>query len=101
MKSLARYMIVFVFVAAMIGCAGSKNQRSTGEYIDDATITTKIKSAFASDPVVDALDIKVKTFRGNVQLSGFADTSEQAVRAEEIAEGVEGVESVENDIIVK
>ncbi len=94
-------MIVFVFVAAMIGCAGSKNQRSTGEYIDDATITTKIKSAFASDPVVDALDIKVKTFRGNVQLSGFADTSEQAVRAEEIAEGVEGVESVENDIIVK
>lgn len=85
----------------MIGCAGSKNQRSTGEYIDDATITTKIKSAFASDPVVDALDIKVKTFRGNVQLSGFADTSEQAVRAEEIAEGVEGVESVENDIIVK
>ncbi|MDN3509906.1 MAG: BON domain-containing protein [Candidatus Jettenia sp.] len=101
MKSLARYTIVFVFVAAMIGCAGSESKRSTGEYIDDSTITTKIKSAFASDPVVDALDIKVKTFRGRVQLSGFADTSEQVVRAEEIAEGVEGVESVENDIIVK
>lgn len=85
----------------MIGCAGSESKRSTGEYIDDSTITTKIKSAFASDPVVDALDIKVKTFRGRVQLSGFADTSEQVVRAEEIAEGVEGVESVENDIIVK
>lgn len=101
MKNLARYMIVFVFVSAMIGCAGTENQRSTGEYIDDSAITTKVKSAFASDPDVDALDIKVKTFRGRVQLSGFADTYEQAARAEEIAEDIEGVESVENDIIVK
>jgi osmotically-inducible protein OsmY len=83
------------------GCAGTATRESTGEYIDDATTTTKVKAAFVKDPLVKALDVKVDTFKGTVQLSGFVDTSEQKSRAEQIAAGVTGVAAVKNNITVK
>ena len=83
------------------GCAGTATRESTGEYIDDATTTTKVKAAFVKDPVVSAMDVKVDTFKGTVQLSGFVDTSEQKTRAEQVAAGVSGVTAVKNNITVK
>ena len=83
------------------GCAGTATRESTGEYIDDATTTTKVKAAFVKDPLVKALDVKVDTFKGTVQLSGFVDTAEQKVRAEQIAAGTQGVASVKNNITLK
>ena len=83
------------------GCAGTATRESTGEYLDDATTTTKVKAAFVKDPVVSAMDVKVDTFKGTVQLSGFVDTAEQKSRAEQIAAGVNGVSAVKNNITVK
>jgi osmotically-inducible protein OsmY len=83
------------------GCAGTATRESTGEYIDDATITTKVKAAFVKDPVVKALDVKVDTFKGAVQLSGFVDNQEQKARAEQVAAGIQGVTSVRNNITLK
>ena len=83
------------------GCAGSATRESTGEYIDDATTTTKVKAAFVKDPLVKALDVKVDTFKGTVQLSGFVDTAEQKTRAEQIAAATNGVTAVKNNITVK
>lgn len=83
------------------GCAGSATRESTGEYIDDATVTTKVKAAFVRDPLVKALDVKVDTFKGTVQLSGFVDTPEQKTRAEQVAAGVAGVSAVKNNITIK
>ncbi|MGH7943811.1 MAG: BON domain-containing protein [Opitutaceae bacterium] len=83
------------------GCAGTATRESTGEYIDDATTTTKVKAAFVKDPVVSAMDVKVDTFKGTVQLSGFVDSAEQKTRAEQIAAGVSGVSAVRNNITVK
>jgi hyperosmotically inducible periplasmic protein len=83
------------------GCAGTATRESTGEYIDDATTTTKVKAAFVKDPVVSAMDVKVDTFKGTVQLSGFVDTAEQKTRAEQLAAGVSGVSAVKNNITVK
>lgn len=83
------------------GCAGTATRESTGEYVDDATVTTKVKAAFVRDPLVKALDVKVETFKGVVQLSGFVDTAEQKSRAEQIAAGVSGVGSVKNNITLK
>lgn len=83
------------------GCAGTATRESTGEYIDDATTTTKVKAAYVKDPVVKALDVKVDTFKGTVQLSGFVDTAEQKARAEQIAAGTTGVTAVKNNITVK
>jgi osmotically-inducible protein OsmY len=83
------------------GCAGTATRESTGEYIDDASVSTKVKAAFVKDPLVKALDVKVDTFKGAVQLSGFVDTAEQKARAEQIAAGITGVASVKNNITVK
>jgi hyperosmotically inducible periplasmic protein len=83
------------------GCAGTATRESTGEYIDDATITTKVKAAFVKDPVVKALQVNVDTFKGAVQLSGFVDTAEQKTRAEQVARGITGVTNVKNNITVK
>jgi len=83
------------------GCAGTATRQSTGEYVDDAAITAKVKSAFVKDEVVKAMQVDVTTFKGNVQLSGFVDTAEQKARAAQIAGGVEGVTNVTNNITVK
>jgi hyperosmotically inducible periplasmic protein len=83
------------------GCAGTATRESTGEYIDDATISAKVKGAFVKDPLVKALDVKVDTFKGTVQLSGFVDTAEQKARAEQIAAGITGVAGVKNNISLK
>jgi osmotically-inducible protein OsmY len=84
-----------------VGCAGTATRESTGEYVDDAGITAKVKTAFVRDPVVKALDVKVETFKGVVQLSGFVDTPDQKVRAEQIARNTPGVQSVKNNIAIK
>ncbi len=83
------------------GCAGTTTRESTGEYIDDATISTKVKAALVKDPVVKAVDVKVDTFKGVVQLSGFVDTNDQRAQAERIAASTAGVQSVKNNIQLK
>jgi osmotically-inducible protein OsmY len=47
------------------------------------------------------MDIKVNTFKGTVQLSGFADSADEKKRAEELARAVPGVNKVENKIELK
>jgi osmotically-inducible protein OsmY len=83
------------------GCAGSGVHRSTGAYVDDKGISTRVKTALFRDPLVSGFDVHVDTFRGDVQLSGFVDNSEQKARAAEIARGVSGVQTVTNNLEVK
>lgn len=91
-----------ILLAMMLAaCSGSPTQESTGEFIDDSAITTKVKAAFVQDKTVDATDIKVDTFKGTVQLSGFADDHTEIERAVQIASKVPGVKSVRNDIQLK
>src|SRR4051812_30943748 len=90
---------------AIGGCAThSDNAKSetTGQYIDDATVTAKVKTAIANDVGVKAAsNVNVETYRGVVQLSGFADSDAQASRAVAAAKKVNGVRSVKNDMRVK
>lgn len=83
------------------GCAGTATRQSTGEYVDDATITTKVKAALVKDEVVKAMQVDVTTFKGVVQLSGFVDTAAQKERAAQVASGVANVREVQNNIAVK
>lgn len=102
-------IIALVCVGALLGtanllstgCAASGTKQSTGAYIDDASITTKVKSAFVGDDTVKASQVKVETYNGTVQLSGFVDTAVEKERAEQIARGVGGVKGVVNNITVK
>jgi len=86
---------------SLTGCAGDRTSRSTGAYLDDKAINAKVKSKFVADPVVKAAEIKVDTYQGQVQLSGFVDNEQQKQRAEEIARTVNGVMSVQNNINIK
>ncbi len=88
-------------VALIGGCAGGPRQASTGEYIDDVSLTTKVKTALLQDNQVSGLAINVETFKGTVQLSGFANNTVERERAEELARSVSGVGSVKNDIQLK
>jgi hyperosmotically inducible protein len=82
------------------GCSSSAEHRSTGAYIDDTAITAKVKGAFVQDKVVKAMDVKVDTYNGTVQLSGFVESADQRSRAEQIARGIAGVRDVTNNIQV-
>jgi osmotically-inducible protein OsmY len=88
---------LFAGALAVAGCA-HLGDKSVGATIDDATITSKVKAKFVADSTVKAMDIKVNTFEGVVQLAGFANSPEEARRAEVIARETAGVKSVKNDI---
>lgn len=83
------------------GCAVTRGQETVGAYIDDATITTQIKSRFVENKEVDAASIKVETLNGTVMLSGFAKNATEKATAEAIARKVNGVKSVKNEIAVR
>jgi osmotically-inducible protein OsmY len=100
-KRIATAVFTATVAFTMVGCASGPNKESTGEYIDDAGITTKVKAAFAADPNVKATEINVETFKGTVQLSGFVSQPGDAQRAADLARGVKGVTEVKNDIRVK
>ncbi|HEX9446920.1 MAG TPA: BON domain-containing protein [Dongiaceae bacterium] len=88
--------------AVLSGCAVSSGQETAGQYVDDATITTKVKSALASDGGVTlANQVGVETGQGVVQLSGFVPSISDRARAENIARSVEGVRGVKNDLVVQ
>ena len=91
----------FALITALMGCSQTKNQESTGQTIDDSAITTKVKAAIFEDPALKSLQINVKTFKGEVQLSGFVDSAQNVKKAGGVAEGVKDVTSVKNDLIVK
>lgn len=86
---------------ATAGCAVTRGQETVGAYVDDATITTQIKSRFVGNKEVDAASIKVETLNGTVMLSGFAKNTTERSTAETIARGVNGVKSVRNEIAVR
>jgi hyperosmotically inducible periplasmic protein len=93
--------IAAVLIATIAACAPSPTRRTTGEYIDDKTINTRVKAALLNDARVSGIQVNVETYNGVVQLSGFVDDPEQIPRATEIAQDVEGVRAVRNDLIVR
>jgi hyperosmotically inducible protein len=88
-------------VVQVTGCAVARDQQTVGSYIDDATLTTRVKASFAKDPTVAATSINVETLKGTVQLSGFAKSAAERSTAERLARETEGVKAVRNDILVR
>jgi len=101
----ARHILVAAVAATALvlgsGCAVVRDQQTVGSYVDDATITSRVKTKFAEDTTVSAMAIGVETMKGVVQLSGFAKTPDERAMAERLARGVPGVQSVKNDIAIR
>ena len=100
-QRVLRMIACLALLSAVAGCAGTQKHESTGQYVDDSVLTTKVKGAIFNDPSLKTLQISVKTYKGVVQLSGFVESQQSVTKAGSLAGGVEGVVSVQNDLIVK
>ncbi|MCK9622107.1 MAG: BON domain-containing protein [Methylobacter sp.] len=100
---MSKFKLIMVFLLTMliVGCAGGAKHESTGEYLDDSVLTTKVQASILGDSRLKLMQINVETFKGVVQLSGFVDSAAAATRAVELARTVKGVKTVNNSLIVK
>jgi osmotically-inducible protein OsmY len=94
-------LVLLMLVATFAACASTRTRESTGEYVDDSVITTKVKALLAQDDFLKSFQISVETYKGIVQLSGFVNDRNAVDKAGQIARSVQGVKSVKNDLIVK
>ena len=103
MKRALWMPLVVALAAAMpiAACTSSRTSESTGEYVDSAAITSKVKAALLGDSGLKSFAIEVETYKDVVQLSGFVNNDQLKSRAGELAAGVSGVKSVRNNLIVK
>ena len=94
-------LVLLMLIATFTGCASTPTHESTGQYVDDSVITTKVKALLAGDDFLKSFQISVETYKGIVQLSGFVNSQQAVDKAGQIARGVKGVQSVKNNLIVK
>ena len=105
-------VLVAAITATLVGCkrqeasttgvaAPAPPPISIGTEIDDAVITTRVKSALMGDPDVKGFDIKAETRKGTVQLSGFVDSQIAVDRALAVVKRVEGIKGVDNSMSIK
>jgi osmotically-inducible protein OsmY len=94
-------LVLLAMIAAFAACASTPTRESTGEYVDDSVITTKVKSLLAEDDFLKSFQISVESFKGTVQLSGFVNSQQAVDKAAEITKSVKGVKSIKNNLIVK
>ena len=99
-KTLCTSILALAFLGTA-GCAVTSGQSSVGQYVDDKTISTRVKTRLAEDPQVSAMRVNVETLNGTVQLSGFAASETEKSRAAQIAKSVPDVKDVRNSIVVK
>jgi osmotically-inducible protein OsmY len=95
--------VASLFLAALLvsACASTPKQESTGQYVDDSLITTKVKTAILNEPSLKVSQITVETYKGVVQLAGFVDSSAAGSKAADLAREVKGVSSVKNDTRIR
>lgn len=102
---MKKTMTITLMAACLLGlsaCASTVASESTGQYIDSATITTKVKSELADKIGVNTLrNISVTTYKGVVQLSGFVGSQQEIQEAVQVTQSVPGVKQVANSLLVR
>jgi len=99
-KQIFSIFIAILFLALM-GCGSTSTQESTGEYIDDATITAKVKAAIFNEVTLKSSEINVETYKGIVQLRGFVSSQVDIDTAMSVSQKIKGVNGVHNSMKVK
>lgn len=94
-------LLAALMLTTVVGCASTATQESTGQYVDDAVITTNVKAAILREPSLKVAEINVETYKGAVQLSGFVRSQANIATAIQATRGVHGVHSIKNDMRVK
>lgn len=94
-------LVAFAIGVAVPACSAIDGRQSAGEYVDDAGIATKVRTAIVADPQLKLRQIDVNVMDKVVQLSGFVDNPQEKSRAADVAKRIDGVRSVKNDIVVR
>ncbi len=92
--------IALTIILSLGGCASMTGQ-STGQYVDDRTITASVKSKLVADRASNLTRVDVDTTNRVVSLNGVVQSPDQKQRAEELAMQVSGVRSVNNNLQVQ
>lgn len=98
---ISKWIFIATIVCFFVACAGTPISESTGQYLDSSAITAKIKAKLVDKLGTKGFSIKVKTYKDQVQLSGFVSNERTKTSAGRIAQSVANVHKVRNDIIVK
>ena len=101
-KFLSRLQAVGL-AALLIGIAGcsSTPDRTSGQVMNDRQTARRVKKELDNAPTYKYPDVKVNSFDGNIQLTGFAETESQRLSAAEVAASTRGVKQVINQIMLK
>jgi len=81
-----------------LGCSSKSGKPSTEQYVDDRVLEARVKAALATEEGLDAKNVKVETYRGVAQLSGFVPDQRTVDRAVTAARRVVGVRDVRSSI---
>ena len=95
-----RGWLAVLLITVLAGCGSVVRDQTTGEFVDDSVITTKVKARLAQEPGVSALAVSVDTLNGVVILSGFVENESQREKAIAAARGVGGVRHVKGEALV-
>jgi hyperosmotically inducible protein len=96
-KKFTAILLALVLTLPLLAACG----KTVGDTIDDATVTTRVKTAFINDPLVGALRIDVDTFKGVVTLSGRVKSKAEEEKAISIAKSIKGVADVKSTLQIE
>jgi osmotically-inducible protein OsmY len=96
------FILSLLVTLGLTACVSTQNNESAGQYVDSSAITTKVKAQLVNDLGISSVTaIKVKTYKGVVQLSGFVDNNDQINQAIASTRSIAGVRAVQNSLLVK
>jgi hyperosmotically inducible periplasmic protein len=98
-----RLTVSSIILAALLvvsGCTAMTGQ-TTGQYVDDTTITTSVKAKLTAEKAANFTRIDVDTTNQVVTLNGVVESADQKAKAEQIARQVGGVKSVKNNLQIQ
>src|ERR1051325_5112650 len=100
MKRFIEALVAICMMATLTACQSLKGE-TAGQYADDTSITTKVKSKLTADRASNLTRVDVVTTNGTVHLMGTVDSLDQKRQAGMLAAQVQGVKRVDNDLQIR
>jgi hypothetical protein len=96
-----KLLMLAVLALFITACAAPSKRESMGEYLDSTAVTANVKARLVDRLGSSGFTVQVKTYKDDVQLSGFVSSAYLKKRAGAIAANTAGVRQVRNDLIIK
>jgi hyperosmotically inducible periplasmic protein len=93
--------VLFAMLIFTAGCGAATARPNAGPAIDDATITTRVKTVLINSPIDNVARIDVETHQGVVTLSGRVISKDEEAKAIALARTVKGVTDVKSALQIQ